>query len=1787
MKTEKLVLLLTAHCLLLTLFGCQNPFESPRPETPAGGTGYFSLAIERSTGRTIMPTTVQDDFYQYKLEFFTAGTTTDPVKTVTRNNNNLSDPVELDVGTYDLRVSAYLSSYTYDPPSAQGSLSNIVIGAGEIVTRNVTFGPIRGEGTGKFSWDISFETPNNVVSASMSITPLDTTTGTAAQSINLKNTSNSSATLNSGYYRVVFKLYNNEKLSLERREILHIYQNMESAFACTFNDSQFVNDIWVTTNADSGPGSLRQALAEAPEDSTIVIDSSVGIIALRSRIEISRSVNVEGNGVTITRDASWTTVDTNTQLLYITSSGSAIISRIHFKDGRVTEGGAIYNVNGDLSLESCIFSGNQGNGAIYSYGYNGGGTLDIKGCTFYGNSSSGNGGAILIYYGMLTLEGNLFNGNTTGSVDNYYGEATVISNGYNVGVDGYNVGWNLMDTDKNIDSLPISPLTFRLLFASEAANVIDSLSVDYPAFDFYGDPITEPAAAGAVQATVSGSGYVLAVSVNNSAKGSANATPAPSNDGLISGTVTIAAAPNEGCSLAYWLVDGLDAGSGNPLSLNTTDHTTVQAVFTQVFIVNNFTDTSNSEATPGTLRHAITNLDNGDIIRFTGVTPGQTTIALNSRLEVSKSVTIEGNGVTITRDPSWTTVYYDTQLLYISYATVTISRIHFKDGRAINDGVICNDQGNLSLEFCIFSGNESNAIILNNYPGTMRVKGCTFFWNNAYSVGAIYSTGGTLTFEGNLFDGTPPGSVVISYDIISNGYNVAKGWSGGAATDKNVTSPLVSPVSFKPLYGGEAVGVIDSLPTGYPAVDFYGNPITVGAAAGAVQQVTTNGYYLELTVNNSDRGSVNTSSQPDDDGIFSSGVTLTAVPSEGYEFGYWLVDGSKKTENPWTPVSHASVKAVFVGIFEVSIFTDAEDSATTPGTLRHAIANADDDIIRLSGVTPGQTIIALTGRLDVNKNITIEGNGITITRDASWDTVNNDSQLMCIGSGIVSISRVHFKDGRGAYYGAAIYNRGGNLTLESCIFSGGNSFGNYGAICNFSYGTMSVKGCTFSGNNCGAIYVDSGTLTLEGNLFYGNSYAVGIYYGIVGGVTVTSLGYNVGWVGIDTDKDATGYLVSPITFKPLYGGEAVGVIDSLSEGYPAVDFYGNPITNGAAAGAVQQVTPNGSYYIELTVNHSDRGSANIAPAPNADGLVPGTVTITATPAENCSLAYWLVNGENTGSANPLSLNITDHSAVQAVFFKVFIVNNFTDEDDSATTPGTLRHAITNMDNDDIIRFSGVQPGSSVVQLTSALPDITKNVSIEGNGVTITRDTSWTTIDNYSQLLRIYGGTVTISRIHFKDGRAVVAAAIYNPGGNVSLESCIFSGNQSAPSAGGAIYNYGPMSVKGCTFYNNRSTNAYGGGAIYNNGGTLTLEGNLFYGNTASIFSVTNSGTSLGYNVVDVALGTANNQSGFAAVTGDIQHTGTPFTDTTTFGPVPALHTILPGTPSEGFPATDFYGYTRNFPGAPGAVSEEYVSNIQYTVTFNSNGGSSVSSQTITIGNKAQKPADPTKTGSVMNIFKGWYINEGLTSAFDFDTLISANTTLYAKWDFPYDLGGVGPGGGKIFYRSEAGFTMTDNDEVCHYLEAAPNDAAEGLIWMPGINADYFTYDLTHGTSQAIGAGRKNTALILDYYSGPSGYSSAAKACNDYSNNGKTDWFLPSSNELTELYNNRLYADNLADAYSNVYYYWSSYTWDFLSVQTGPDYYVYHRVTCIEFRQGSSTSFRSDDTTAHVRPIRAF
>ena len=117
---------------------------------------------------------------------------------------------------------------------------------------------------------------------------------------------------------------------------------------------------------------------------------------------------------------------------------------------------------------------------------------------------------------------------------------------------------------------------------------------------------------------------------------------------------------------------------------------------------------------------------------------------------------------------------------------------------------------------------------------------------------------------------------------------------------------------------------------------------------------------------------------------------------------------------------------------------------------------------------------------------------------------------------------------------------------------------------------------------------------------------------------------------------------------------------------------------------------------------------------------------------------------------------------------------------------------------------------------------------------------------------------------------------------------------------------------------------------------------------------------------------------------------------------------LPAPTREGY-VFDYWEGSKYYAGDSYTVTEDHTFTAQwkevepsnptkpteYTVTFNMNGhGTQVPAQTVEKGNKATKPANPTASGYT---FGGWYADATFSTKFDFNSAITANTTVYAKW----------------------------------------------------------------------------------------------------------------------------------------------------------------------------------------------
>lgn len=109
--------------------------------------------------------------------------------------------------------------------------------------------------------------------------------------------------------------------------------------------------------------------------------------------------------------------------------------------------------------------------------------------------------------------------------------------------------------------------------------------------------------------------------------------------------------------------------------------------------------------------------------------------------------------------------------------------------------------------------------------------------------------------------------------------------------------------------------------------------------------------------------------------------------------------------------------------------------------------------------------------------------------------------------------------------------------------------------------------------------------------------------------------------------------------------------------------------------------------------------------------------------------------------------------------------------------------------------------------------------------------------------------------------------------------------------------------------------------------------------------------------------------------------------------------------------------------------EEQVEPSQYTVTFNSNGGSIVESKIVNENEKIEEPEQPIKEGFK---FEGWFIDSTLTTPFNFETKITDNVTLYAKWT--EDINEEEKDETQEYELSSDNLTFTFTDDANHEYE---------------------------------------------------------------------------------------------------------------------------------------------------------
>jgi hypothetical protein len=168
------------------------------------------------------------------------------------------------------------------------------------------------------------------------------------------------------------------------------------------------------------------------------------------------------------------------------------------------------------------------------------------------------------------------------------------------------------------------------------------------------------------------------------------------------------------------------------------------------------------------------------------------------------------------------------------------------------------------------------------------------------------------------------------------------------------------------------------------------------------------------------------------------------------------------------------------------------------------------------------------------------------------------------------------------------------------------------------------------------------------------------------------------------------------------------------------------------------------------------------------------------------------------------------------------------------------------------------------------------------------------------------------------------------------------------------------------------------------------------------------------------------------------------------------------------------------------------------------------------------------------------------------------------------VGDIGPGGGKVFYVQASGTFACGAalSSTCKYLEAAPTSGTAAWTDAP--------YAWSGNTSEAIGADAQGTAIGTGYRNTQAMVTQSSTAdragtiARAYRGpNNLSDWYLPSKNEL-----NQLYIEKARIGGFRTDWYWSSSEVD--ATEAWPQYF------------GNGLQYGYFKTPlVYVRPVRAF
>ncbi len=526
-----------------------------------------------------------------------------------------------------------------------------------------------------------------------------------------------------------------------------------------------------------------------------------------------------------------------------------------------------------------------------------------------------------------------------------------------------------------------------------------------------------------------------------------------------------------------------------------------------------------------------------------------------------------------------------------------------------------------------------------------------------------------------------------------------------------------------------------------------------------------------------------------------------------------------------------------------------------------------------------------------------------------------------------------------------------------------------------------------------------GTLINNGTIFcYGtiNGNVVGdVRY--PSGVTVTFSGE-----GVNTSAASYG---STIAITATMTKQTA--TNALTAAVGTVDFWLGAVDTGTELGSANVTSSGGTYTATLTltddmwangfaigINTITADFGGVA-GTSGDGLLPstGTATLTVTKGNQTAPTAPTMSSRTTNSVTLNAISSDGQGAVQYGYVQGDngTPNNWQDNTTfNGLSAGTTYTFYARYAENDYYEPSPASTGTSIVTLGAEGGDTLTD------GETITTEDG-TTIQNDGEAITITppGGSDPTTTITPDTGVTVNTDenTVNVPGGSTVTTGdgpsiTVGEGGATVGTDGGVTLPDGGSATIGSGDDTTTITPPSGQPVTPNEDGTITVPG----GSTVQ----TGDGPEMtlpGGGTVAPDTGAITPDEGGSVVidTGDGTTTITPPSGQPV-APNDDGSVTLPG----GSTVTGSDGESITIPPEGGTLQPGGDVEYTVTVTFDSQGGSQVPSQDITVGEPASQPDDPTRTGYR---FLGWYTAATGGARWDFSQPVTGDQILYAQWAY--------------------------------------------------------------------------------------------------------------------------------------------------------------------------------------------